>query len=383
MATLFTVNAGSSSIKLAVFERLGGALKRSRLVVLDRLGTDERSMEVDGVPVGAAGDSTPATLVADWLEANALSGLEAVGHRVVNGLGRTFTERVTPELLTALRALRALDAEHLPLELSVMETLLTRHPALPQFACYDSEFHRELPRVATLLPIPRAFEAQGVRRYGFHGLSFASLMHQLHDTGDAHGRVLLAHLGNGASLAAVRDGHVLDTSMGFTPNSGLMMGTRSGDLDPGVVAWLGPATGQGAAKVLDVLTHDSGMKGVSQTSGDVRALLALESTDVRAKEALELFCYQARKWLGAFIAVLGGLDTLVFSGGIGENAPELRARICEQLSYVGVELRSSANLANAALISSGRVSVRVLHTDESLMLAQSVERALDARVTPW
>jgi acetate kinase len=383
MATLFTVNAGSSSIKLAVFERLGGGLKRSRFGVLDHLGTSEATMEVDGVSVGAQKDSAPATLVADWLERNALEGLEAVGHRVVNGLGRTVTERVTPELIASLRALRALDAEHLPLELSLMEVLLARHPTLPQFACFDSEFHRELPRVATLLPIPREFEGQGVRRYGFHGLSFASLMHQLHATGDAHGRVLLAHLGNGASLAAIRDGHVLDTSMGFTPNSGLMMGTRSGELDPGVVAWLGQSTGKGAAKVLDLLTHDSGMKGVSQTSGDVRALLALESTDVRAKEALELFCYQTRKWLGAFIAVLGGLDTLVFSGGIGENAPELRARICEQLSYVGVELRASANLANAPLISLGRVRVRVLHTDESLMLAQSVERALDARVTPW
>jgi acetate kinase len=378
VATLFTINAGSSSIKLALFERLGGDLRRSRFGVIDRIGTPDMSMQVDGISQSA--DGTAAALVVAWLEANALGGLEAVGHRVVNGLGRTVTERVTPELLEALSALRSLDAEHLPLELSVMEALLTRHPGLPQFACFDSEFHRELPRVATLLPIPRRYAEQGVRRYGFHGLSFASLMDQLQHTGDAQGRVLLAHLGNGASLAAVRDGHVLDTSMGFTANAGLVMGTRSGELDPGVMAWLGHATGKGSARVLDLLSHESGMLGVSETSGDVRELLALEATDVRAREALELFCYQARKWIGAFVAVLGGLDTLVFSGGIGENAPQVRARICEPLGFFGVELRPAANAANAALISLGRVKVRVLHTDESLMMARAVERALDARV---
>jgi acetate kinase len=357
VATLFTINAGSSSIKLALFERLGGDLRRSRFGVIDRIGTPDMSMQVDGISQSA--DGTAAALVVAWLEANALGGLE---------------------LLEALSALRSLDAEHLPLELSVMEALLTRHPGLPQFACFDSEFHRELPRVATLLPIPRRYAEQGVRRYGFHGLSFASLMDQLQHTGDAQGRVLLAHLGNGASLAAVRDGHVLDTSMGFTANAGLVMGTRSGELDPGVMAWLGHATGKGSARVLDLLSHESGMLGVSETSGDVRELLALEATDVRAREALELFCYQARKWIGAFVAVLGGLDTLVFSGGIGENAPQVRARICEPLGFFGVELRPAANAANAALISLGRVKVRVLHTDESLMMARAVERALDARV---
>jgi acetate kinase len=220
-----------------------------------------------------------------------------------------------------------------------------------------------------------------VRRYGFHGLSYAFLMEELVRLGDGaatQGRVILAHLGNGASLAAVRDGKSIDTSMGFTPAAGLMMGSRSGDLDPGLVAYLARTEQMSATQFDDMVNHASGLLGVSEISSDLRDLLARETADVRAAEAVALFCYQAKKWIGAFAAALGGLDTLVFAGGIGENAPLVRARICDGLGFLGIALNAERNAANAPLISTdgGRVAVRVVRTDEELMIARSVMRVL-------
>ena len=234
-----------------------------------------------------------------------------------------------------------------------------------------------MPRVATLLPIPRRYEAKGVRRYGFHGLSYAFLMAELARLGDpaaTKGRVILAHLGNGASLAAVRDGKSIDTSMGFTPTAGLVMSTRSGDLDPGLVCYLARTEQMSAAAIsAKWSTMKSGLLGVSETSSDMRDLLERETQDVRAAEAVALFCYQAKKWIGSFAAALGGLDTLVFAGGIGENAPPVRERICDGLGFLGIELDPERNATNAPLISSdaGRVKVRVIRTDEELMIARS------------
>jgi acetate kinase len=248
-------------------------------------------------------------------------------------------------------------------------------------ACFDTTFHSTLPRVARLLPIPRRYEAQGVQRYGFHGLSYAYLMEELTRLGDPAartGRLVLAHLGNGASMAAVRDGKSIDTSMGFTPTSGLMMGSRSGDLDPGLVGYLARTEQMTATQFQKMVNHDSGLLGVSGISSDVRDLLAQEAGDVRAAEALTLFCYQAKKWIGSFAAALGGLDTLVFAGGIGEHAPLIRERICDGLGFLGIALDSERNAENAALISrdAGQVRVRVVHTDEEVMLARSVARVL-------
>jgi acetate kinase len=248
-------------------------------------------------------------------------------------------------------------------------------------ACFDTAFHHDLPRVAQLLPIPRRYEAQGVRRYGFHGLSYAFLMGELArlaGTKAAQGRVILAHLGNGASLAAVYRGKSMDTSMSFTPTAGVPMSTRSGDLDPGLVWYLARTEHLDAKGFNEMVNFKSGLLGVSETSSDMRDLLEHETQDVRAAEAVALFCYQVKKWIGAFAAALGGLDTLVFAGGIGENAPVVRARICDGMGFLGIQLEERRNAANEGVISSetSRVPVRVIPTDEELMIARMVRRVL-------
>jgi acetate kinase len=235
--------------------------------------------------------------------------------------------------------------------------------------------------VATLLPIPRRFNAKGVQRYGFHGLSYSYLMEELVRLGDpaaTKGSVILAHLGNGASLAAIRDGKSIDTSMGFTPTAGLVMSTRSGDLDPGLAPYLAQTEQVTAKQFYEMVNQHSGLLGVSEISSDMRDLLAQEAGDVRAAEAVELFCYQAKKWIGAFAAALGGLDTLVFAGGIGENSPTVRARICDGLGFLGIELEEKQNSANKSLISAAacRVAVHVIRTDEELMIAKMACRVL-------
>jgi acetate kinase len=291
-------------------------------------------------------------------------------------------ELVTQELLDELHRLRPYDPDHLPREIELIEAFRQRHPKLPQVACFDTAFHRRMPRVAKLLPIPRRFDAKGIQRYGFHGLSYAYLMEELARLGDpaaTTGRVILAHLGNGASMAAVRDGKGIDTSMGFTPTAGLVMSTRSGDLDPGLAPYLARTEHTTTQQFYAMVNHESGLLGVSETSSDMRDLLELEAGDARAAEAVTLFCYQAKKWIGAFAAALGGLDTLVFSAGIGENCPSIRARICDGLGFLGIELNEARNAENAPVISagSGRVAVRVIRTDEEQMMARSVCRILD------
>jgi acetate kinase len=308
--------------------------------------------------------------------------LTAVGHRVVHG-GPKYSEpqRITAEMVEELRRLSPFDPEHLPEEILLTEAVHHRFPDLPQVACFDTAFHHDLPRVARLLPIPRRYEAQGVRRYGFHGLSYAFLMGELARlTGPeaARGRIILAHLGNGASLTAVRDGKSVDTSMSFTPTAGVPMSTRSGDLDPGLFWYLARTEGLDAKRFNEMVNFQSGLLGVSETSSDMRDLLDREAQDVRAAEAVALFCYQVKKWIGAFAAALGGLDTLVFAGGVGENAPTVRARICSGLGFLGIELDEKRNAADGAVISAvaSPASVRVIRTDEELMIARTVCRVL-------
>jgi acetate kinase len=284
-------------------------------------------------------------------------------------------------MVDALRQLSPFDPEHLPEEILLTDAFHRRFPGLPQVACFDTAFHHDMPRVARLLPIPRRFEAQGVRRYGFHGLSYSFLMQELaRRAGPAatQGRVILAHLGNGASLAAVRQGKPVDTSMGFTPAAGIPMSTRSGDLDPGLLWYLARVEGMDARGFNTMVNFQSGLLGVSETSSDMRDLLAHEAGDARAAEAVALFCYQLKKWIGAMAAALGGLDTLVFAGGIGEHAPVVRARACDGLGFLGIELEEKLNVAGAEVISkaASRVSVRVIHTDEEWMIARSVCQVL-------
>jgi acetate kinase len=386
--SVLTINGGSSSIRFSVYE-VGEALRRSLDGKIDRIGSSSTNMVVNdsaGRPqaphrLAAADHRTAAGFLLDWLVAQPeFASVKAAGHRVVHGMKHTEPERVTPKLLAELRRNTRYDPDHLPRELGLIEELSRRRPKLPQVVCFDTAFHRTMPQVAKLLPIPRRYAAKGVERYGFHGLSYSYLMEELDrlDPAAAKGRVILAHLGSGASLAAVRHGKSVDTSMGFTPTSGLVMGTRSGDLDPGLVYYLARTERMTAARFQRMVNHESGLLGVSGTSSDLRELCGREATDVRAAEAVEVFCYQVRKWIGAFAAALGGVDTLVFAAGIGENAPGIRRRICEGLGFLGIELNQKRNAKNAPLISpdAGRVKVRVIRTNEELMIARSVIRVL-------
>jgi acetate kinase len=326
---ILTINGGSSSIKFALFEA-GDPLRRILEGEIERIGFPEAALRVKGLNPAddfsrlvTAPDHTVAVgALMDWIEERSgRDALTAMGHRVVHG-GPKYSkpQRITTEMVEELHRLSPFDPEHLPLEIELIEAFRQRYPTLLQVACFDTAFHRTMPRVASLLPIPRRYEAAGVRRYGFHGLSYEFLMEELALLGDpaaTKGRVILAHLGNGASLAAVHDGKSIDTSMGFTPTAGLVMSSRSGDLDPGLVSYLARTEQMSATQFQEMVNHASGLLGVSETSSDMRDLLDRETQDVRAAEAVALFCYQAKKWMGAFAAALGGLDTLVFAGGIG------------------------------------------------------------------
>jgi acetate kinase len=389
MQSILTINGGSSSIKFALFEAVE-PLKRGLYGKVDRIGLSGTNLTfhaAEGKPEAsckftAANNKSAASFLIGWLEKQVgFASVRAVGHRVVHGMKHTEPEIVTPKLLKELHRISPYDPDHLPGEIELIEAFRQRHPKLPQLACFDTAFHQTMPRVAKLLPIPRRFDAKGVQRYGFHGLSYAYLVEELKRLGDpaaTKGRVILAHLGNGASLAAVRDGKSVDTSMGFTPTAGLVMSTRSGDLDPGVASYLSRTERMTPHQFYEMVNHKSGLLGISETSPDMRDLCASEATDVRAAEAVALFCYQAKKWTGSFAAALGGLDTLVFAGGIGENAPPVRARICQGLNFLGLEIDPKRNARNAPVISTNhsRVTVRVIRTDEELMIARSVHRIL-------
>jgi len=386
---LLTINGGSSSIRFALFD-IGEPLQRLLDGKVDRIGLSGTSLTFkvateqsrNSHTIDASDRRSTVGFLLDWLQTQpAFAAVKAVGHRVVHGMTHSEPERVTPELLDELHRITPYDPDHLPLEIELIEAFRQRHPGLPQVACFDTAFHRTMPRVASLLPIPRRYEAAGVRRYGFHGLSYEFLMEELARLGDpaaTKGRVILAHLGNGASLAAVRDGKSIETSMGFTPTSGLVMSSRSGDLDPGLVSYLSRTAQMSASQFSEMVNQASGLLGVSEISSDLRDLLVRESDDVRAAEAVALFCYQAKKWIGSFAAALGGLDTLVFAGGIGENAALIRERICHGLGFLGIELDQKRNAKNPSLISTdgGLVAVRVIRTDEEIMIARSVVRLL-------
>jgi len=391
--SVLTINGGSSSIKFALYAT-DKTLQRRLHGKVDRIGLSGTTLtfhnthpDAGPLSLAAADHRSAAHWLIDWLEAQPdFKSVEALGHRVVHGMQHTAPERVTQALLDELHRLRPYDPDHLPREIELIEAFRQRRPKLPQVACFDTAFHRTMPRVAKLLPIPRRYEAQGVERYGFHGLSYAYLLQELSRVAGvkaARGRVILAHLGNGASLAAVHRGKSLDTSMGFTPTAGLPMSTRSGDLDPGLAPYLQRTEQMTTQQFYTMVNHHSGLLGVSEISPDMRDLLAREAEDSRAADAVALFCYHAKKWVGGFAAALGGLDTLVFSAGIGENCPSIRARICEGLGFLGIKLQAARNAKNAALISTdgSRVAVRVIRTDEELMIASSVCRVLGLRGT--
>lgn len=384
---ILAINAGSSSIKFAVYlaqatasPLLRGNLDQtspSRAVLSWHTsdgGSDDREMQMT--------DDGLAPHLLHWLDQRRESaGVAAIGHRIVHGMTRTVPARVTAALIEELRATSSSAPEHWPREIELIEAFRERYPELPQVTCFDTAFHRDLRPPASLLPIPRRYAAKGVRRYGFHGLSYAYLLEELARVAGpdaSHGRVILAHLGNGASMAAVYEGKSLDTTMAFTPTAGLVMSTRTGDLDPGLVSFLARTEQMTVAQFHRMVNQESGLLGISETTSDMRELLSREAQDSRAAEAVSLFCYQAKKWIGALAAALGGLETLVFSAGIGERSAPVRARICEGLGFLGIELHEPRNVANASVISTdaSRVTVRVISTNEELMIARLTSRVL-------
>jgi acetate kinase len=383
---ILTINAGSSSLKFALF-KAGDTLARTLAGKFERIGldggrliiTDTLTNKRDDRAFDAPNHISCTPLLEQALKTKVeLEAMQAVGHRIVHGGPRyAKPHRVDDALLEELHRIRSFDPDHLPAEIGLVKHFTQRYPQVPQIACFDTAFHRDLPRVARVLPIPRRYEAQGVQRYGFHGLSYGFLLQELKRTAGAaaaRGRVILAHLGNGASMAAVHNGKSIDTTMSFTPAAGLVMSTRSGDLDPGLPAYFARKEGMTPPQFNHMINSKSGLLGISETSSDVRDLLQRQRKDHRAAEALEVFCYQARKWIGALSAALGGLETLVFSGGIGENAPPIRMRICKQLNFLGIDLDAVLNKTSASVISTKRskVVVRVIRTDEELYMARTL-----------
>ena len=388
--SVLTLNGGSSSIKFAIY-RMGAPPKRGLHGKIDRIGlrrtnfafNDPVQNQYDSSGIDDFDHRSAANFLLDWLDKRIdLSSIKGAGHRIVNG-GANYKEpcRINEEMLDELRRISTYAPEHLASEIDLIDLISDRVPSLPQVACFDTAFHRNMPRVARILPIPRRFTERGVERCGFHGLSYAFLVEELAcvaGTEAAQGRVILCHLGNGASLAAVRGGKSIDTSMGFTPTAGVPMSTRSGDLDPGLVWYLAQTEHMTAQQFHEMVNHESGLLGVSETSSDLRDLLDQEADDVRAAEAVALFCYQVKKWIGAFAAVLGGLDTLVFAGGIGENAPVIRARICDGLGFLGIQFDEIRNAAGEPVISADAsgVRVRVIRTNEDVIIAKAVFQVL-------
>lgn len=385
--TVLSVNAGSSSLKIALYSVDSGGTDNTEALLAHGKARDI------GRPTGTLElqDAGRETLIsedllgrthtdafrrfADILGRSDFPNPDAVGHRVVHGGPDLSTHcLVTPDLLEHLRGIVSLSPLHLPTELALIKASQEVWPDISQAACFDTAFHRSMPAVARRLPLPRYLHDEGMQRYGFHGISYEYVVSELGAA--ARGRVIIAHLGAGASLAAVHGGVPIDTTMGMTPAGGLMMATRSGDLDPGILVHLMDEKGYDPAAIDRLVNRESGLRGVSGTSGDMRSLL--ESPDAAAREAVDLFCYTAGKHIGAMAAALGGVDTLVFTAGIGEYAPAIRARICLGLGHLGIHLDAQSNDRNNSQINQpdSAIEVHVIPTKEELMVARHVMQLL-------
>lgn len=379
---ILTINAGSSSIKFGLYAAAAGGIASIPLAEgeADALGGDAHLtlrqrgiVTVDQALAHGADHGAALARIIDWVEREAGVKLMAAGHRVVlGGAGRSTPERVTPELLAALEKLVPLMPLHQPHNLAPIQALMRDFPHLAQVACYDTGFHAGQSWEATAYGLPRRFEAEGVRRYGFHGLSYEYITSVMEaDLGPAaNGRVVIAHLGNGASMCGINARRSIATTMGFSALDGLVMGTRCGTLDPGVVLYLIQEKGMDAAALTDLLYRQSGLLGVSGLSNDMRTLLASPASG--AADAVKLFCYRIVRELGSLAAAIGGLDALIFTGGIGEHAAAVRAAVCRDAAWLGLTCEAAANQANSRKISTpdGRVGVYVIPTDEDLMIAR-------------
>jgi acetate kinase len=383
---ILCLNGGSSSLKFAVFRMDRQAEERVLSGAVEAIGAAEgkswlrRGSAIISEVKGSFSDHAAAVRgMFSALHQQDVTQLAAAGHRIVHG-GPRFSapQPVDAELKRELKTLVPFAPLHLPSQLAMIDAVAEHYADLPQVACFDTAFHSRLPELAKRFPLPQEFDEQGIRRYGFHGLSYEYVAGKL---GNALGRrAIIAHLGNGASMVALKDGIPIDTSMGLTPAGGFMMGTRTGDLDPGVLMYL-LRQGYSAEKLEDLLNHRAGLLGVSGQSSEMKVLMERRAADPAAELALKMFCYQVRKWIGAFAAALGGLDTLVFTGGIGERAAPVRAEVCEGLEHLGIVLEHEANNRNAEIVSAeaSRCTVRVVETDEDLMIARHTRHVLEER----
>ncbi len=386
---VLTINSGSSSLKYALYdigqqERLilsgaiGGIGSRTGHFHISG-GNDDVSLNQS---LKISNHEVAVIKLLRWFKKHDyLKVLDAVGHRVVHGGSEYFLPRpVDSKLIEELHDLIPVSPDHLPQELKIIRTISQYHPHIKQIVCFDTAFHQNMPELAHLYALPRSLRDEGIMRYGFHGLSYEYILNKLQrDIGknDAKGRVIIAHLGSGSSMVATNRGKSIDTTMGFTPTGGLMMSTRSGDLDPGVLLYLLRQKNLSPSAIAEMVNKNAGLLGVSKTSPDMKELLEMKkNTD--AVEAVNLFCYQAKKFLGALVAVLGGLDTLIFTGGIGENSPPIRKRICKNMELFGIRLDTGRNRNNAPVISddNSRVMVRVIKTNEQLMIARHTRNCL-------
>jgi acetate kinase len=330
-------------------------------------------------PVRASNHIEAANIMIDWLKQQSDSkDISVIGHRIVHGGPNYFESVFIDDAVKAnLKDLIPFDPEHLPVELSLIEKFQKEFANARQVACFDTAFHHNLPSVARLLPLPRHYEAKGIRRYGFHGLSYSYVLGEvgkLDGSDFSSSKVIIAHLGSGVSVVAIKDGKSIDTTMSLTPNSGVPMSKRSGDLDPGLFSYLTETENLSTQEFDNLVNYKSGLLGLSEISADMKELLDKETKDSRAKETVDLFCYQVKKAIGSLVSALGGVDTIVFTGGMGENAPKIRARICEGLDFLGVQLDTSANESNSILISpaTNKVKVRVIKTNESATIVKEV-----------
>ena len=391
---ILVLNSGSSSIKFSLYEAGNG--ERTRLLegAVDGIGTDLGKFWIKDAADKKLVDQTPAVpsravafkLVADALKSDELPSPAAIGHRVVCG-GPTVREnqRITPALIDEIESYAALAPLHTPIAVYIMREALRLFPGIPNFAVLDTYFHRTLPEVATRMPIPAEYVAMGVRRYGYHGISYESIIYQLQP--DVPEKLIVAHLGNGASISAIRNGKCLDTSMGLTPSGGIISGTRTGDIDPGVLIFIlkkiaegTPNAAEAAEKLETVVSKKSGLLGVSELSNDMRDLReAIEAGNAKARLAVDKFCWTIARWIGSYVAELNGLDMLVFTGGIGENDIESRAEICAGLGALGIVVDAKRNnVRGTAVISAADspVTVRVIPPLEDLMIVNHVVRLL-------
>jgi acetate kinase len=384
---LLTVNAGSSSIKIVAYSiaslehefelQLSNiGLPNSRLIII-RPGHQRVIKDI------SCNNHKEASLAClDNLDEEIINRLAVIGYRIVHG-GHTFNEptRLTNEAIAQLKEIKDFDPEHIPISLDLIDIFSEHFPGLTQVACFDTTFYKDMPKLAKLLPLPRKLESLGLKRYGFHGLSYESLLSSFQKRVGglaANGRIILAHLGSGASLSAVKDGQVLDTTMSFTPASGIPMSSRAGDLDPGIIDFLRKKTDMTIPEFNHMVHFESGLVGVSELSTDMEKLIQESSNNPKAKDAVDLFCYSIKKTIGGFTSILGGLDSLIFSGGIGENAPLIRSEVCSGFDYLGININEDRNLSNEFLISNdnSRVGVHVIHSDEAIIIARQVKHVL-------